>query len=247
MSVGVCPVSGLKDDPDVTETALEGNGADEVTVVAFDRSGGRLAQDPMAGVNILDFADTVVPVVTFVLGGIATHLYQQYTRRKDAIRLHAQTTADMAAEWYNQLSALYQQLCSGADYETKALGVQSYLLSRSALPKMLFSISVLKERGGSELSRLIEAAEEFLAMVTVPDYSRRSAWCAIGVGTQLGGWTGRTYGPQFRSLFREFNYRMMDSIPEHEPEMARRTLEAFLPDLDMQLQIIVREAAKFYK
>jgi hypothetical protein len=116
----------------------------------------------------------VIPLCTFFLGIVITILLKKYEQKKAVIRRHAEETAALLKDWYNQLHTL--QVASRTDSSKMSYRrlVNSYVQERSILPKVLLNLTVLKSY--KESRQVVKDIEDFLALLTTFDVDTRSKY-----------------------------------------------------------------------
>ena len=133
-----------------------------------------VAVHPPSWLTLDVFLRIFVPLLTFVLGVIATIWSKKTDLRKEMAREHAKNIVSLATDWYNQLIDLQAESMDQADgmdpdvvKTVMKRHAFTYVNSRVVLPRMILSLELVKNSG--QFSELVETAEQFLDTVTQSD------------------------------------------------------------------------------
>ena len=104
-----------------------------------------------------------IPLLTFALGIVATFAMQRVWRKRTLVAQSAKALAELTADWYNQLDTLEKEVRNAKGGDAPVL-VDAYLRNRLILPKILYHLSILRER--NICPELVSDVERFLSQVT---------------------------------------------------------------------------------
>jgi hypothetical protein len=105
----------------------------------------------------------MLPLATFAMGVVTSYAIQRYWRKRDLLQKQVDAIVQLTGDWYNQLVQL--RLSSNEGKRINGEAIDKYVRERLILPKLLYSIAVLRERRA--YMDLREAADEFLHAVTI--------------------------------------------------------------------------------
>ncbi len=176
-----------------------------------------------------------VPLLTFVLGVVVTLIVNKYEQRRAIRRQQAEEVSKLINDWYNQLHDISVNMRRGLSENERTNLIHFYVHNRLVLPKVLFSLEVLKKH--KDCNVLVNEVERFLEMVTTYRGRDRALYQCVFCHS-LDMKTVRNE----RKLLSESDASSV--YLEKIAEAPRLALDDLLTELDVQLQKVTREAAK---
>jgi len=161
----------------------------------------------------------VFPILTFVLGIGATFLAQRYWKNKETTLMSVKSLAELTADWYNQLDQLRNSLSNDvirSDPIKAAVLVDAYIRNRLILPKMLYHLTVLREKHA--YPDLVLRSEKFLSVVTSYRSEITHIEC-VKCGDLLSG------KPSDPKAFDDFA-RILEGLDNNQQEIVREAARA---------------------
>lgn len=165
-----------------------------------------------------DFVKVILPMITFVLGGVLTIAIKAIEQRRDVVRSAVKEAVRLTKDWYVQIHTLAltpndRNSASGAINTA----VYDYVHNRLILPDFLLNLEILRSK--REATGIVDALNAFLNEVTevkpratVPDPDDNPLSCK----------------------------RLFEDLSMPEPLIAQGVLER----LDQHVQRVTKESAK---
>jgi hypothetical protein len=122
---------------------------------------------PFSWLTLDVFLKIFMPLLTFALGVFVTAWAKKRELQNELLREHVLNLVALASEWYKQVLELRgKSLFPDASGDQFTPAFYMYKNNRLVLPKMLFSLEMLKNSG--RYPELVKTVQEFLDVVTVP-------------------------------------------------------------------------------